>query len=249
MSPEREKRHLWITIMGVPTSGKSILGEIISERLGFTHLRELSPDELGKFEDYYRDPDHHSYAVQTLFFDDSYRKLIQLPNLLENGPVVSEPPPWQHRFYALLRLGKNNALMEKYERYYDGLTRKLPVPDLVVYLQLSLTEMIIRLNQRAAKDPGRKVELEEKVEFWTKLIGLHEDWVRQHSDHVRIITIKGDGFNFVRIGSEKTGKALLYEEFMNQVRYALFKGEERRIPDYLIVPSEIQNYRPRGYLR
>lgn len=250
VSPEAPKRHMFIVVMGMPASGKSTLGKGVSEKLGFTHLRELSPAELGGFDDYYKDPDHNSYAVQTLFLDDAYQKLVQVPTLLKSRPVIFETPLWEHRFFALLRLANNPRLLEMYERYYEGLTRNpLPVPDLVIHLNLSLNEMRLRLEQRAAEEPDRKVELQEKVEFWSRLMALHEDWVRCHSDHLRIIIIKGDAFNFVRLGGKEKGKKLLYEEFVNQVRYACYRGEERRIPDCLIIPNEIENHRPRMYIK
>ena len=52
------KRHLWIQIMGVPASGKTTLGEHISEQLGFSFMGEVPVDSHPLFEKYYSPNEH-----------------------------------------------------------------------------------------------------------------------------------------------------------------------------------------------
>jgi len=254
-SPEQQKRNLWIVVMGVPASGKSTLAQVVSERLGFTHVPELKVEDEGLFTKYYEDPGRYSFAMQSLFLFNKWQQthgsaavgIVGIRKLLEAGPIISQPPIWQDALYARARLGKSSEF-RYYQEFFKGLISpdSFPVPDLVIYMRISFENMQARIKQRASQNPARAVELNEKRTYWKKLWKFHEVWAKRNSGNMRIAVINGDIFNFARFEDEDAAKGALLEEFLNQARYHLVgpMGREPNPPQDLIIPDAILNHRP-----
>jgi len=254
-SPEQPKRNLWIAVMGVPASGKSTLAEVVSERLGFTHVPELKVEDETLFTRYYEDPRKYSFAMQSIFLFNKWQQTqgsaaVGIPgikDLLAQGPVISQPPIWQDALYARARMGRNSEF-GKYEEFFKGLTsvEAFPNPDLVVYMRVSFENMLFRIRQRAEQDPGRAVELNEKRSYWRKLWKFHEVWVEKNLGRMRIAVINGDNFNFWRFANNEVAKETLLQEFLNIARYHLVGplGREPSPPENLVIPDVILTHRP-----
>ncbi|HJX59463.1 hypothetical protein A2V61_00720 [Candidatus Woesebacteria bacterium RBG_19FT_COMBO_47_8] len=254
-SPEQPKRNLWIVVMGVPASGKSTLAEVVSDRLGFTHVPELKVEDEALFTRYYEDPQRYSFAMQSIFLFNKWQQThgsaaVGVPGikeLLAQGPVISQPPIWQDALYARARMGRNSEY-RYYEEFYKGLVSvdTFPVPDLVIYMRISLANTLLRIQKRAEKEPGRAVELNEKSSYWKKLWKFHEIWVARNLGKMKIAVINGDRFNFWAFENDEVAKEALLQEFLHLARYHLvgpLGGPSNPAKD-LLIPEAILKHRP-----
>jgi len=254
-SPEQQKRHLWIVVMGVPASGKSTLAEVVAERLGFIHVPEFKVEDDDLFTRYYENPQKYSFPMQSLFLFNKWQQtqgsktagILGIRKLLEEVPIISQPPIWQDALYARARLGRSPEF-SYYKGFYEGLVsaNSFPTPDLVVYMRISFENMLARIEKRARENEARAPELIEKRTYWKKLWKFHEVWVRRNLGNMRIAVINGDLFNFSRFKEEEQAKESLLQEFLHQVRYHLVGplGKESDPPEDLIIPEVILNHRP-----
>lgn len=233
------KRHLWIQIMGVPASGKTILGEYISKELGLSFVGEASVEENPFFERYYKDPKRWSLAVQMYFLFDKRCQVIGIDStgeigirkLLESRSVVSEPPVYQDGLYAQARLEQYPKQMEIYQDFFDGMVNDgQQNPDLLLYLRLSFPTFLSRLQERARKDPVRKVELKESEKYWKRLWELHEQWIEENPFDLSIIIINGDEFDFSKYVNPDEAKKKLLAEFIRLAKRSLVDNKNIILP-------------------
>jgi deoxyadenosine/deoxycytidine kinase len=172
-------------------------------------------------------------------------EVVGIKELLKKGPVVSEPPIYADALFGQARLEGSPTEMRQYMDFYEGIIseKNFLKPDLIFYLRLSLPNFFRRIRKRAEKDPERKVELQEKEEYWKRLHDLHEEWVRENPLNLRIITIDGDKFDFSRYKNQGEANTDLLTELLIWMKYY-----ESKIPG-IIIPETITNYVPRPKYR
>lgn len=242
------KRHLWIQIMGVPASGKTTLGEHISEQLGFSFMGEVSVDNHPLFEKYYQDPEKWSLPMQMSFLFDKRRQIVGVESLgeggirklLKKGPVISEPPIYQDGLYAQARLEQFPREMKLYQDFFEGMVdENLQRPDLLVYIRLSFSTFLNRVRERAEKDPARSVELEESEDYWKRLWDLHEQWIEDNPLDLDIVVINGDELDFSKYDDVEEAKADLLSEFTRLAKENFVDSEtgKRKIFENVILPD------------
>lgn len=244
------KRYLWIQIMGVPASGKTTLGEHISEQLGFSFMGEVPVDDNPLFEKYYKDPEKWSLPMQMSFLFDKRRQIvgaedfgeIGIKKLLKKGPVISEPPIYQDGLYAQARLEQFPREMKQYKDFFEGMVDDdFQRPDLLVYIRLSFSTFLNRVRERAEKDPTRSVELEESEEYWKRLWNLHEQWIEDNPLDLDIIVIDGDELDFSKYDDIEGAKADIFSEFTRLAKESFVDRDtdKKRVFENIILPDAL----------
>ena len=242
------KRHLWVSIMGVPGSGKTSLLNLIEKELDFHAIYELPVEEHPLFEKYYKDPEEYAYSTQIYFAYDKWLKLKEIKDLLKKEPVFSEPIHHQDFLYAQARFENNPWLFERYDDFFHGLfpNNGSFVPDITIYLKLGFENMMRSIAERAEGDPNRLVELEEKKEYWQRLWQLNEEFVKKNRLSLNMIVIKADCYRKHYFRNKEMADDALLLEFLNQIKYACIDPytEKPRFGKKIIIPEVIVNHRP-----
>lgn len=257
-SKERENHypHLWVSIVGVPASGKTSLGLKMSEDYGFDFFSEIPVSEIKHFEDYNGNPKEFSLVVQKEFLEksieqitgDEKRNKLGILSILSRSPVISEPLLEQNMLYALLRLKDNLGENQEYLNFFANQISNIPTkPDLVFYLKISDELLRKRIRDRAKKDPTRRSELDNSTSYWSDLNKMFDNWVseRKKEKDWLIVDINIDRFSRCGYKDKESSKEGIAEEMAVQLHYY---GVTRRFLNGKVLPEKIKNYQPKKHL-
>lgn len=136
----------YIVVEGPIGVGKTTLARRLSEALGMELLLESASDNpfLPKF---YQDPKAAALPTQLHFLFQRVRQMESLrqtdmfkPSLIADFLVQKD------RLFAGITL--NDHELDLYNQVYSRLTLEAPAPDLVIYLQASVDDLIRRVYER-----------------------------------------------------------------------------------------------------
>ena len=182
-----KRRHL--VVEGCIGSGKTTLANRLAHRLGATTmLEDASANPFLHL--FYRDMRRYAFQTQLFFLFQRVGQLeaLKQPDLFGQATVAD---------YALAkdplfaRLTLDDAEYHLYMRIYEHVKPRVPLPDLVIYLQASVNTLINRVRKR-----GNPMEQ-----------GIDEDYLRRldeaytryfHSyDETALLIVNSEKLNFV----------------------------------------------------
>ena len=141
----------YIAIEGPIGAGKTRLAERLAGRIeGKTVLEESDNPFLA---DFYNDRPGAALQAQLFFLLNRHRQLMGLrqADLFAHTTVCNYLFD-RDKIFAYLNLDDNELFI--YQRLYDLLSRDVPMPDLVIYLQAP-TDVLIRRVRDRTNDPDR----------------------------------------------------------------------------------------------
>jgi deoxyguanosine kinase len=145
----------FIVIEGPLRVGKTTLARILAERL---HARRIYDCEDNPFlADFYAGKHGAAFHAQLYFLMERQKRIREAHSGDAPGPVLSDFLMEKDRIFANLNL--DDAELKLYERYYEALTRELPEPDLVIYLQAKPEVLRARLAKKKAREE-KQISLE-----------------------------------------------------------------------------------------
>ena len=149
--PAAAQAPRFIVIEGPLRVGKSTLAKILADKL---HARRIYDCEDNPFlADFYREKLGAAFQAQMYFLIERQRRLREALAVEAPGPVLSDFLMEKDRIFANLNL--DDEELKLYERYYESLTRELPAPDLVVYLQARPEVLRTRIQRKGAREEMR----------------------------------------------------------------------------------------------
>jgi deoxyadenosine/deoxycytidine kinase len=144
IKPELPFQH--IAIEGVPKSQKTKLAQVLASLIGGRVV--LDRTENPYLKDFYDEKEGASFLTQLVFLINRYHQQLRLSqrDLFEER-VICDYLFEKDKIYAYQTLSDDELVV--YDRIYGILAERLPRPDLVVYLQISLPTLLNRIAKDA----------------------------------------------------------------------------------------------------
>jgi len=204
----------FITVEGPIGIGKTSLAKAISERFQFALLKEIVDENpfLGKF---YANIEEWSFQTEMFFLCNRYKQLgdINEHYLSQNKPVVADYHIMKNLIFAQRTL--NEQEYKKYLDIYRILTKDMPKPNVIIYLNSSLDTLLERIKLR-----GRAVEKNISPLYLEQLsLDYEQAMIQFEHDHpdIPVLRFSGDDLDFV---NKDTDLQLI----MDQLSATLSKG-------------------------
>jgi deoxyguanosine kinase len=185
----------FITVEGPIGIGKTSLARAISEQFQFALLKEIVDENpfLGKF---YDDIEEWSFQTEMFFLCNRYKQLgdINEHYLSKNKSVVADYHIMKNLIFAQRTL--NEQEYNKYLAIYHILTKDMPKPNVIIYLNASLDTLLKRIKMR-----GREVEKNISPLYLEQLSLDYEQAMfqfEQEHPEIPVLRFSGDDLDFVK---------------------------------------------------
>jgi len=148
----------YIAIEGVIGAGKTTLANMLGELVGGKVVLEKF-DENPFLKDFYNDPERYAFQTQIFFLLSRYKQQRELGQAdLFHRFLVTDYIFEKDKIFAYLNL--QDEELKLYETLVSSIEHNIPTPDLVVYLQSSVSRLMTNIRHR-----GRDFEKELKEDY------------------------------------------------------------------------------------
>ena len=178
-----------IAIEGVPKSQKTKLTQVLASLIGGRVV--LDRTENPYLKDFYDEKEGASFLTQLVFLVNRYHQQLRLSqrDLFEER-VISDYLFEKDKIYAYQTLSDDELVV--YDRIFGILAERLPRPDLVVYLQISLPTLL----KRIAKD-GNPMEKSISEKYLGDLVEAF-DYFFFNYQAAPLLVVKADELDLTR---------------------------------------------------
>jgi deoxyguanosine kinase len=192
----------FITVEGPIGVGKTSLARAISEQFHFALLKEIVDENpfLGKF---YENIEEWSFQTEMFFLCNRYKQLgdINTHYLSKNQSVVADYHIFKNLIFAQRSLSHDEY--QKYYKIYQILTKDMPKPNVIIYLNASLDTLLARIKKR-----GREIEKNISPLYLEQLSIDYEEVItnfeKQHPE-IPVLRFNGDEIDFVKSEQDLKG--------------------------------------------
>ncbi len=141
---QSDLRH--IAVEGVIGAGKTTLVNMMGETLGANVVLEKF-EENPFLKDFYRDPERYAFQTQIFFLLTRYKQQRELFQAdLFHRFLITDYIFEKDKIFAYLNL--QDEELKLYETLVGSIEHNIPTPDLVVYLQSSVTRLMQNIRHR-----------------------------------------------------------------------------------------------------
>lgn len=164
-----------ITITGTVGVGKSTMTKALAKALGFRTSFE-KVDTNPYLDAFYKDFKRWSFHLQIYFLAERFKEQKRIFEY--GGGFVQDRSIYEDTgIFARMHYEKGNMSAVDYETYRSlfeamVMTPYFPHPDLLIYLEGSLDDVIRRIRER-----GRPMEQQTPIEYWEEMHRRYEDWI------------------------------------------------------------------------
>jgi deoxyadenosine/deoxycytidine kinase len=186
----------FIAVAGNVGVGKSTLTALLSEYLYWEPFYE-AVDDNPYLADFYKDMRTWAFHSQVYFLSrrlGHHRQIIERPGtVIQDRTVYEDAEIFAQNLYLQGHMSERD--WQSYWDLYQTVITILPPPDLVIYLQASVSHLQDRIRER-----GRDYEQEISTEYLTQLNDLYDRWVEDFG-LCPVLTVPTDDLNFVAVNS------------------------------------------------
>ena len=189
----------FITVEGPIGVGKTSLAKAIATKYQFELLKEIV-DENPFLNKFYEDIAEWSFQTEMFFLCNRYKQLtdIEKKYLLNENPVVADYHIFKNLIFAKRTLSE--VEYEKYESIYQILTKDMPVPNMVIYLDASIDVLVGRIDMRG-RDFEKKISSEYLEQLSADYRMFIDNFEKKHPE-VPVLRFNGDEIDFVQNGQD-----------------------------------------------
>jgi deoxyadenosine/deoxycytidine kinase len=179
----------YVAIEGVIGAGKTSLARMLARAFDARVNLEVVEENpfLARF---YEDPRRHAFATQIFFLLSRYRQQQEFfQQDLFQQRILSDYLFAKDRIFANLNLSDDELRL--YDRLVGELEQRVPVPDLVVYLQASVDVLLQRIARR-----GRDYERDMPRSYIQALAEAYNHFFF-HYDESPLLVVNTNDIDFV----------------------------------------------------
>jgi len=168
-----------ITIAGTVGVGKSTLTNALSEALQFRTSFE-KVDTNPYLDKFYQDFSRWSFHLQIYFLAERFKEQKRIFEY--GGGFIQDRSIYEDTgIFAKMHYEKGTMSQIDYETYTSlfeamVMTPYFPHPDLLIYLEGSLEDILLRIEKR-----GRSMEQQTPIEYWKEMHTRYEKWINAFS--------------------------------------------------------------------
>lgn len=203
-----QRKRLYLSVMGTMGSGKTTVARLLSKEFRLGLVEENFGDNafLPRF---YQDMKRWAFHSQTFFLMEKISQMMETRNVLSVRAVMQDTPIQQDAFsYAKAQhvLGNmDDSEWKLYQKIYHSFEPYFPKPDLIIYLETSVTELVRRIEHR-----GRGYERDVTASYLELLDMLNHKWLAENTT-IPVLKITTDGRNIITSSKAR-------ESFIHDVR-------------------------------
>lgn len=181
---------MYIAIEGVIGVGKTTLARLLKPAFDAALLLEVF-QENPFLSNFYADRERYAFQTQVFFLLSRYHQQNAVSGLLETGRnLVADYTFKKDALFASINL-KGDELDTYYE-VHDALAEKIPLPEMIVYLQASTDVLLQRIAHR-----DRPYERDMDVAYIAELNQAYESFFGDGYNDPKILTINTNDLNYV----------------------------------------------------
>ncbi|WP_282174318.1 deoxynucleoside kinase [Cytobacillus firmus] len=164
-----------ITIAGTVGVGKSTMTNALADALGFRTSFE-KVDTNPYLDKFYADFNRWSFHLQVYFLAERFKDQKRIFEY--GGGFVQDRSIYEDTgIFAKMHYEKGTMSKVDYETYtslFDAMvmTPYFPHPDLLIYLEGSLDDILSRIQDR-----GRPMEQQTPISYWEEMHQRYENWI------------------------------------------------------------------------
>jgi len=180
-------RH--IAVEGIFKSRKTQLANVLAQKIGGKVVLDVTGNPYVR--DFYNEKEGAAFLAQLVFMVNRYNQQLRLQqrDLFVNR-VICDYLFEKDKIYAYQTLTDDELLV--YDRIYGILSERVPKPDLVIYLQISLQTLIRRI-QKEGDDLEKNISeryLEDVIEAFNYFFFNYQS--------ASLLVVKADDLDFSR---------------------------------------------------
>ena len=183
----------FIAVAGNIGVGKSTLSRMLSEYLCWHPFYE-AVDDNPYLADFYQDMRTWSFHSQIFFLSRRlrhHRQIVDYPStVIQDRTVYEDAEIFARNLHEQNLMSKRDYA--SYREMYEAIKAFLPPPDLIIYLQASVSTLGKRIRLR-----GRDYEQQIDPAYLEQLNILYEEWIEGFS-LCPVLTVPSDELDFVR---------------------------------------------------
>ncbi|MFE8704189.1 deoxynucleoside kinase [Cytobacillus sp. FJAT-54145] len=164
-----------ITIAGTVGVGKSTMTNALANSLGFRTSFE-KVDTNPYLDKFYADFNRWSFHLQIYFLAERFKEQKRIFEY--GGGFIQDRSIYEDTgIFAKMHNEKGTMSQVDYETYTSlfeamVMTPYFPHPDLLIYLEGSLDDILSRIKER-----GRPMEQQTPIEYWEEMHRRYENWI------------------------------------------------------------------------
>ncbi len=181
-----------IAIAGNIGAGKTSLTKQLSKSLKYKPYYE---DVIANpyLDDFYNHMERWSFNLQIYFLNSRFKQLVSIDKGKEN--VIQDRTIYEDAFIFAPNLNAMGLMTQRdYENYlslFDTMINLVKPPDLLVYLQSSIPNLVNKIHKR-----GRDYEKTISIEYLSRLNERYEAWITNYNSG-KLLKINVDDLDFV----------------------------------------------------